>query len=56
MDMEGVHVHGEGGEAEVHEVELFSFVGDIGTIKVGWPEDGELEPVGWASALRRIFH
>jgi len=47
-----VHVHGEGGEVEVHEVGVFAFVGDVGTVKVGWPEVGELGPV----ALRRIFH
>ena len=56
MDMDSFHVHGEGGEAEVHEVRVFAFVGDVGTVKVGWPEDGELGPVGWASDLRRIFH
>jgi hypothetical protein len=51
-----VHVHGEGGEVEVHEVGVFAFVGDVGTVEVGWPEVGELGPVGWASALGRIFH
>jgi hypothetical protein len=56
MDMEGVHVHGEGGEVEVHGVGVFAFVGDVGTVEVGWPEVSELGPVGWASALRRIFH
>jgi len=51
-----VHVHGEGGEVEVHEVGVFAFIDDVGTVEVGWPEVGELGPVGWASALGRIFH
>ena len=34
MDMEGVHVHREGGEVEVHEVGVFAFVGDVGTVEV----------------------
>jgi len=47
MDMEGVHVHGEGGEVEVHEVGVFAFVDDIGAVKVGWPEVGEDQPGGF---------